>query len=481
MIRTSNLFYLILFFIFASACATSEYDDNSKKDLIGKPFSAIYQEGDSLTNTTVNGYRGIWFELMQKSTYGDKYSGGLATYTSSHNPIAIYSEEVNKTFFVYGGTTVKSERHLLCMAGCYDHTSNSFIEPTVVFDKGTVNDPHDNPSMAIDNDGFIWVFISGRATERPGFICKSETPYNIDKFIELKKSEFTYPQPWIFEDNSITLLYTKYRNIRELYYRRFNTTRFFENEVKLASIIAKNEKSGGHYQVSATIGNKIGVFFNRHPNGDPDQRTDLYYIQSEDQGENWTTISGKKLKLPLTVVNSPSRIFDYESLGKNVYLNDVCFDSNGNPICIYIISNGALPGPADGPYEWKIIHWDGYAWNIYNLFESDHNYDMGSLFVEGANWTIVAPSITGKIPYSTGGEIAIWTSNDSGKNWSLSKQLTNESTRNHSYVRRVLNGHTPFRYLWADGDPNQLSISQLYYGDLNGNIFEMPYSITNND
>lgn len=473
--------YIILFYILLNSCTNSNYEDGLKIDIEGELMSPIIQEGGILNNSKINGYRGIWFELMQKSTYGDKYSGGLGTYTACHKPIAIYSEEVNRTFFVYGGTTQENERHLLCMIGCFDHNTDSLQKPTVVFDKGVVNDPHDNPSLAIDNDGFIWVFVSGRALERPGFICRSEAPYNIEKFVELKKTEFTYPQPCIFEDNSITLLYTKYRNIRELYCRRFNTERFYENEVKLACIIAPDESTGGHYQVSSTHNDKIGTFFNRHPNGNPDLRTDLYYMQSSDKGETWTTVTGTKIKLPITNVDSPTRVFDYKSLGKNVYINDVCFDYQGNPVCLFITSNGALPGPINGPYEWKLAHWSGEKWIFRDLFQSDHNYDMGSLFIHGTNWTIVAPTITGKFPYSTGGEIAIWSSIDSGKSWVLDKQLTRESPGNHSFVRSVQNGRSPFCYLWADGNPNQFSISKLYYGNLDGEIFEMPYKMNSNE
>src|SRR5687767_13295742 len=61
------------------------------------------------------GYKGIWFTLGQFSKNGDKYSGGLGTYTSSHIPVAIYAPQVNKTFFVYGGTTKSDEKHLLIM------------------------------------------------------------------------------------------------------------------------------------------------------------------------------------------------------------------------------------------------------------------------------------------------------------------------------------------------------------------------------
>src|SRR5690606_38996912 len=34
-----------------------------------------------------DGYRGIWFTLGFKFEYGDKYSGGLGTYTANHQPM----------------------------------------------------------------------------------------------------------------------------------------------------------------------------------------------------------------------------------------------------------------------------------------------------------------------------------------------------------------------------------------------------------
>ena len=32
-----------------------------------------------------------------------------------------------------------------------------------VHDKKPVDDPHDNPSLCIDGQGYLWVFVSGRA------------------------------------------------------------------------------------------------------------------------------------------------------------------------------------------------------------------------------------------------------------------------------------------------------------------------------
>lgn len=64
-------------------------------------FSFSLNESFSTQNPKAEGYKGIWFTVGQFSEFGDKCSGGLGTYTANHIPVAIYSPEVNKTFFVY--------------------------------------------------------------------------------------------------------------------------------------------------------------------------------------------------------------------------------------------------------------------------------------------------------------------------------------------------------------------------------------------
>jgi len=112
-------------------------------------FSVLY--GQSLENKRFEGYRAIWFELNQKYEYGDKYSDALGTYTAKHHPLALYSIEADKTFFVYGGTKSENSKHLLCIIGAYDHPSGKVSQPLVVCDKMGVDDPHDNPSISIDD------------------------------------------------------------------------------------------------------------------------------------------------------------------------------------------------------------------------------------------------------------------------------------------------------------------------------------------
>lgn len=425
----------------------------------------------------VDGYRGIWFELGQKLPYGDKYSGGLGTYTAKHMPIAIYSEEVDKTFFVYGGTTNAEERHLLCMIGSYDHQNHLVSEPTIVMDKDTVNDPHDNPSLLIDSSGFLWVFISGRSTHRPGYKFKSTAPYSIDTFVLISQEEMTYPQPWFDPGKGYFHFFTKYSGIRELYYQTSKNGTDWSPHYKLAGIVEEGLSKAGHYQVTGLGRSKVGTFFNRHRDGHPDARTDLYYIESLDFGDHWQTVEGQEVSLPITKVSDATRVHDYHGQDKFVYMKDMTYDDQDRPHCLYITSKGHEPGPDNRPYTWWYTRWDGQEWLTDSICNSDHNYDMGSFYLTDSSLYVIGPTSTGPQKWAGGGEIAIWESDLSGSQWRLKTRVTDQSTYNHSYIRRPLNARNPFLYFWADGHGHDFSTSRLYFGDLAGNIWQLPYEM----
>ena len=429
----------------------------------------------TLENTKIDGYRGIWFELGQKYEFGDKYSGALGTYTSMHIPLAVYSEKASKTFFVYGGTTQENNRYLLCMIGEYDHASGKVSRPTVVCDKLGVDDPHDNPVVLIDDQDYIWVFVSGRGARRPGFKYKSRLPLNIDAFDKITEEEMTYPQPWKTGEGFFHF-FTKYTGVRQLY---FETSRDGVNWTDARLLAAMPEKEGeqsGHYQISSIYGNrKLGTFFNRHPNGNVDKRTDLYYVETTDFGKTWTTAGGIPVEIPMVTPDVPARVINYQAQGKNVYIRDMVFDEKGNPVCLYIRSNGHEPGPGSGPYEWCITRWTGKKWLTHLVTTSDHNYDMGSLFLRGKIWNLVAPTETGPQQWGVGGEIVLWKSANRGKTWKKTRNITENSQYNHSYVRRPVNYQSPFCFFWADGHPHQFTPSHLWFGDLDGRVWKLPY------
>jgi hypothetical protein len=419
-----------------------------------------------------DGYRGIWFTLGQFSEYGDKYSGGLGTYTANHLPIAIYSATANKTFFVYGGA-IKDRRHLLIMASYYDHTTGQVPRPTLVLDKQNVNDPHDNAALALDDAGHLWVFVSGRGNSRPGWKFRSKKPYSVAEFEFIRQDTMTYPQPRHIPGFGFFNLFTKYTAGRELYWETSTNSVDWSAHQKLAGI-------GGHYQVSNVRSNNlIGTFFNRHPGGNVDKRTDLYYLQTTNFGVTWTTAAGVPVSVPVTTTNNPARVIDYAGQGKLMYTLDLDFDANGHPVLLYIVSGFHQPGPAGDPREWKITRWTGTQWITSTVTTSTHNYDFGSLYLQADRWLIIGPTEPGPQFHGTGGEMVLWSSVNQGLTWTKDRQITTNSIYNHTYARRPLHAKDPFFAFWADGDPDQFSPSRLYFGDSTGtNVWQLPYDMS---
>ena len=120
-------------------------------------------------------------------------------------------------------------------------------KPVIVYDKQGVDDPHDNAALSIDSEGFIWVFVSGRGTSRPGLIFRSSKPYAIDSFEMVLQGEMTYPQPWWVPGKGFLYMFTKYTKGRELYWSTSPDGKTWSTDQKLAGF-------GGHYQVTNMTG-----------------------------------------------------------------------------------------------------------------------------------------------------------------------------------------------------------------------------------
>jgi len=423
-------------------------------------------------NSRVNGYQGIWFTLGQMGEFGDKYSGGLGTYTAKHRPVAIHAPEVNKTFFVYGGSK-DGKQYMLNMVGYYDHATGLVPKPVIVHDKQGVNDPHDNATLAIDGEGHIWVFVSGRGRGRPGYKYRSRKPYEIDSFERISEEEFTYPQPVWIEGQGFLHCFTKYTQGRELYWNTSENGRDWTADRKLAGM-------GGHYQNVESRRGRTLVSFNYHPGDNTvDKRTNLYFVTTDDMGDTWRTIQGNVIETPMTDPHCEALVRDYESEGRLVYLKDIQFDTDGNPVMLIITSAHHMPGPAGDPRTWTVVHWDGSSWQFHEVTNSTHNYDVGQLWVEGDTWRILGPTEPGPQHWGTGGEIALWESNDTGETWVRKWIMTSKSELNHTYVRRPLQAHPNFYAIWADGNPDELSPSRIYFADMEaGQIRQLPYTMT---
>lgn len=434
-------------------------------------------------NTKDSGYRGIWY-MNQPSgdEYVYKYSGGLGTYCAKHKPFAVYCDKVEKTFFCYGGTTKESNQKLLHMVSYYDHKTGMVPHPTILLDKKT-SDAHDNPVISVDDEGHIWIFSTSHGTSRPSYVHKSTNPYDVNEFelvnvTKIEKSQevpmtnFSYMQPWYFKDKGFICFFTRYN------YPSARTICFMTSPdgVKWSKWLRLAAMDQGHYQISAAGKKKAGTAFNFHPQGKGlNWRTNLYYIETPDLGKTWQSADGRKLMLPLTDPGSPALVDDYQSAGLNVYLKDIRFDADEQPVILFITSKGYESGPKNNPRTWTTARWTGTTWQIRPAFTSDNNYDMGSLYIEdNETWRIIGPTETGPQPYNPGGEIAMWVSSNLGQTWEKVKQLTKDSLRNHTYARQPVNAHPDFYAIWADGHGRKPSSSSLYFCDKQGNVRVLP-------
>lgn len=440
--------------------------------------------------TTLNqkddGYRGIWYmNQPSEDEYVFKYSGGLGTYCAKHQPFAVYSQESGKTFFCYGGTTKNDHQQLHHMVSYYDHASGMVPKPTILMDKQT-EDAHDNPVISLDQDGYVWVFSTSHGTSRPSYIHCSVKPYDIDRFELVQATRlvdgdpipfdnFSYMQVWNVPGRGFAAFLTHYNDpaIRTSFFINSPDGIEWSEWQRLAAI------EQGHYQISAVCENKVACAFNFHPaDKGLNWRTNLYYMESSDLGETWSSSEGKALKCPLTDVENPSLVHNYQKEELNVYIKDIQFDSTGNPIILYLTSGGYESGPGNAPRTWTIAHWDGKGWDIMPAMQSDSNYDMGSLYIEGDGvWRIIAPTETGPQPFNPGGEVAMWITKDYGVTWKCVRHLTSGSEYNHTYVRRPVNAHPDFYALWADGHARKPSSSRLYFCDRAGNVHILPENI----
>jgi hypothetical protein len=428
-----------------------------------------------------DGYRGIWYANQPSGDeYRYKYSGGLATYPQQHAPLAVHCPAVRKTFFVFGGTTARTaadKQELLHLVSYFDHATGQVPRPRILLNKRT-DDAHDNPTLAVDEAGHLWIFSPSHGTSRPSFIHRSVRPYDIEEFERVFTGNFSYPQAWHLAGRGFLFLHTRYGGAdlgvkaqRCLGWMTSPDGRAWSSARPLAAI------EMGDYQISWPRGGRLATAFDFHPAPlGLNARANIYYLETSDPGTHWTTAAGVPVNLPLTNASNPARLYDSVREGRLVYLKDLNFDAAGRPVLLFLTSRGYEAGPKNDPREWRTLRWNGRDWEDRLVTTSDNNYDHGSLAVEpdGA-WRLIAPTEPGPQPYNPGGEMVLWVSRDQGRTWTRQRQLTRASRFNHTYGRRPLNAHPAFYAFWADGHARQRSESALYFTDREGShVWRLP-------
>lgn len=463
-----------------------------------------------------DGFKGVWYNIAGGTIpggtkYPNKYGGGLATYPQQIAPLAIYSEEQNKTYFTFSLNLPKPTKptNVAHVLSYYDHDTGLVARPKVWLDKNST-DAHDAPVLSIDGDGYIYMFSNTHGESGRSYVRRSTNPYDISSYTDLVNSSsadmavfgslpgdtspnpeprFSYSNAWyvpnVESDNKLLMLHTRYNDgsQRDL----FSTTSADGDTWTERKGYAQIER--GQYQTSwiKPDGKTIGVIFNVHPTN-VDTRTDLYYMETSDQAGTWKAIDGTLILnntaagsgTPLMSRPAAARVYDAAD-NERVYLKDVNYDANGNPVLMYLTAmhhdSGPLNGNAASPPDRQVwtARWNGSEWVRKPVVKTDNNYDHGSLFVEDdGTWRIIAPFITGPQAWGTGGQMGMWVSTDQGDSWELVDQLTDDPDFNHTYARRVLNGQDDFYTFWANGNAWTKSEVGIFFSDKNGNVYQLP-------
>ena len=146
------------------------------------------------------------------------------------------------------------------------------------------------------------------------------------------------------------------------------------------------------------------------------------------------------------------------------------------------LSRRPKPGPLGDPRTWEVWHHKDGVWRNHKVTDSTHNYDTGPIWIDNdGTWRIAGPTERGPQRWGGGGEVALWLSKDEGKTWTKTHDITQDSPRNHSYVRKVIGAEpdSPFFMLWADGHADKLSVSRLYFANREGTqVRRLPYDMT---
>ncbi len=450
------------------------------------PLSASEHEESPPANRTADGYRGLWYGLKE-------YGGGYALFPSQHSPMAIHRGEVGKTFFVYGGTVAGNPR-LQAIVSYYDHQRDVVPRPTIVHDWGEWNlkpaqaaDGHRNPTISLDGDGRVWVFVSGHGDA--GYVYRSRKPYSIESFERIIATPMTYPNPWWIGGKGFVLFITKYDHSRENFWIASPTGESFGDretwtspgQLNAWTVGPDGDKPGhGNYQFTAAKGSRVATAMNNWI-GRTRDRSNLFYLQSDDAGKTWQTADGKAFAPPIREVKCRALVRDFWSEHLQVFIQHLTFDRQGRPAILLLTSPAGQTneGPG-GPRTWTVAHWVGDRWAFHPVTTSLHNFDCGSLFIEDdGTWRIIGPTEPGPQLWRSGGEVAMWTSHDEGATWKKLKQLTAGSKHNHCYVRQPVDADPGFYAFWADGHGNDRSAPcRLYFCTKAGDVRVLPLTMT---
>ncbi|MCD6359560.1 MAG: BNR-4 repeat-containing protein [Armatimonadetes bacterium] len=420
--------------------------------------------------------RGVWYHCGTVNLLPDQgavYSGPMATYCAWHRPMAVYSPEVRRSFFVYGNADNSPTLSF------DDHASGTFAYP-VVLGANPDGDAHRNPTLLVDEHGFLYVFYGAHGD--PTRVLRSRRPLDIGEWDEaapLDDPHTSYPQPWQLVDGE---LFVSFRQAPGWCFRiSRDGARTWDETVNLVNFGATSEARGCveyaiygltvaeagpwprriHFAWSRLGGGTADEIANKHLWA---RRYNIYYACSDDGGRTWRRSDGSEYDLPIDE-RTAEKIYDCGRRG--IWLKDIQVNSRGVPYLLFLDARVET-----FESRWMVARLTPEGWRFVHVTDSDHMYDAGALiFISDDDLRIWGPSRDVQ-PHEDGGDIEEWRSSDGGASWHRTRDLTTGSRFSHNHVKPVMghqSGTGDLRAIWSYGDsrmpPQTRDVRLYYYGE----------------
>jgi len=401
-------------------------------------------------------FRGVWYGCGTENALPSRkyvYAGGKATYCAWHRPMAVYAPQVEKIFFVFGDAENRPA------ISFYDLHAGSFARPLALGANPDGN-AHRNPTLLIDQAGFVYVFYGYHGGRQPIRVLRSAAPYDIGQWTSLPdftEGEGSYAEPWEVRPGEFLVphripsgwAFKKSADAGKTWGPTVRLAEFDTYEFCSTVYGMTMAERGGFPRNVHFAWSKLGGGSAEAKRTKPlwARRFNVYYACSDDGGTTWRRSDGTPYALPITE-DTAERIHDSGEHG--VWLKDIQIDPQGRPCILFIDADTST-------YEstWKFARHYQDGWAFSDIARSDHMYDGGALvLLADDDFRMYGPT-TSVQPGIDGGEIEEWCSADAGRTWQNTRHVTTGSAYSHNHVKTVFNheqGNGEFRVFWSYAD-----------------------------
>jgi len=384
------------------------------------------------------------FESQPEVEFDDRpFEIDYTPWKDAWKPIAVhYQGNYDRTYLTW------INKHGTIFVGYYDHSSGAVSDTeTVGYPSDYVQYPnyagypidvsHAKPSIAIDNNGYIYVFYGSHNS--PLTYRKSNNPEDITSFSSLRvlsSVQGTYPSPIVTDDNKIIVLYRQ--DDKDLaYIESSDGGETWSDPTELIDA----ENAGAYpwiYPEAIVLGSEspvqsIHILGSRRIDSDGSFEG-LYYLKSTDGGSTWKKADDTTVTLPATVST-----VDIVDTGWG-YPANMKLNSSNVPYIVYNQNK-----------TYYFSKWNGSNWtkNLIASGSATFNIEYLDLDIIDDN-TIDVYLVEGTVANTPGGNIQRWRSTDGGKSWSKAEDITSD-------------GNTDTRYEYPHVVKNYNSYLKVFY------------------